>query len=306
MMGDDREVVADQDVGERRARRAARCSRFRTSAWIETSSAEVGSSSSRIAARGSARGRWRRAGAGRRRAGADSGSGSAAAEADLVAARGAMRASASPMPWIASGSASASVDRLAWDAASRRGPGTPSARARWNALSRRLALRRAVDRRSCRSSRGLRPASARSTVDLPEPDSPTMPKLSPARDARSDDVAHGMRSSPKRDVEILDARLPVMTSLMPATPDRASASAARPAAGRARAGSRAGRACRGAARRCESSAAGSVSITWPAYITSTRSQNDAHQVQVVADEDQAHAALGDQVVEDRQHLQSAR
>ena len=62
-MGDDGEIVADQDVGEVRARREGRSSRLRISAWTETSSAEVGSSRSRtsgssISARAMAT-RWR-------------------------------------------------------------------------------------------------------------------------------------------------------------------------------------------------------------------------------------------------------
>ena len=47
-MRDDGEVVADEDIGQPALLRAAPASRFSTSAWIETSSAEVGSSSSRI------------------------------------------------------------------------------------------------------------------------------------------------------------------------------------------------------------------------------------------------------------------
>ena len=132
---------------------------------------------------------------------------------------------------------------------------------------------------------------------LPEPDSPTSPKASPARDLEADvaSTARTARAVAEADVEVLERDH---------RPHRSSQAGSRSSTGsgccgrsRAAAGSRAGRACRGAAPAC-SSAAGSSSTTRPAYMTSTRSQKAATSSQVVADEDQAHAALADQLVED--------
>ena len=44
----------------------------------------------------------------------------------------------------------------------------------------------AVDQHDLAGACGIRPATARSTVDLPEPDSPTRPSASPARRLRND------------------------------------------------------------------------------------------------------------------------
>jgi hypothetical protein len=92
------------------------------------SSAEVGSSSSRIAAPASARGRWRRAGAGRRKAGADSGSGTrpAGRHRSAPARRGRRVLQAVDRQRLGQGA----VDGVARVQSWRRGPGTPSAPAR--------------------------------------------------------------------------------------------------------------------------------------------------------------------------------
>ena len=90
--------------------------------------------------------------------------------------------------------------------ATSRGPGTPSARVGAGRGSRRCGIdvMSVPRRRTVPLSIGTRRRSARPVVDLPDPDSPTSPSVSPVRTARSTPftartLAFGT-SSPPRDL----------------------------------------------------------------------------------------------------------
>ena len=186
-MGDHGEIVADQEKGD--ARLALR-SLIRFNAWActETSSADTGSSATTsfgrvISARAMAM-RWRwppenscgylAASAARR----------PTASSDVRRrARVARPCSLRPAPPAARRRSSrhAGAGR-----ASHRGPGTPSACARASRATRVAASRTAnAPRASRRPKSGVSSASAmRARVDLPEPDSPTIPNERPCRMAK--------------------------------------------------------------------------------------------------------------------------
>ena len=191
-MRDDGEVVADEDVGEAALapQRGEEVQDLGLHRDVERRGRLVEEQDR--AARGSARGRSRRAGAGRPRAGAGSGSGSAGPSPTSASAARAMRGVARRRC-------------RGWRAARRRVRSTV-----WRGMQRavgvledhlhaageglvaaaRHRLRRR--RRSRPPATGARPQMARSTVDLPEPDSPTRPKAPPRATAKRD-VAHGVR-----------------------------------------------------------------------------------------------------------------
>ena len=64
--------------------------------------------------------------------------------------------------------------------------------------------------------------------------------------------------------------------------------------------------CRGGAARSKTSSDGPISATWPRYITITRSRDEAHDVEVVADEDVGEAELVLEVEQQVQHLRLDR
>ena len=111
----------------------------------------------------------------------------ARAEADVGERRFGCGRRASAMPWIASGSAR--MRSTVW-----RGCSEPYGS--WNTICTRrqkalVAAARRAARRPCAIRRrrpGARPQIARSIVDLPEPDSPTRPKVSPRADREGDAV----------------------------------------------------------------------------------------------------------------------
>ena len=164
----------------------------------------------------------------------------------------------------------------------------------------------AVDQRDLAGACGIRPAMARSTVDLPEPDSPTRPSASPAGNAKRHIAggAHQRGAGAVGDGDAFEF-------------DHA---AAPTAAGRSisHAGSRCN--CGSSARRWPSSGQGGEQaprvgmsrFVQPAGVADLDDLAGIHhqhpvaerrdEMQVVADEDQPHAAASHQLVHDGEHL----
>ena len=154
-------------------------------------------------ARARARRRSRRAGAGRRRAGAGSARRSAPARGRRRRAPRSTRSACSAFgtPWTSSGSATivahplARVERLVGvledhlhaPAELGRAPACPRPPRRRAATRRPVAL-------------DCRPSIARASVDLPQPDSPTMPRISPLRhSSETPSTARAVRRGPELD-----------------------------------------------------------------------------------------------------------
>ena len=232
-------------------------------AWTETSSADTGSSAistfgSSASARAmptrwrwppeNCRGRWSRA---------------RSRQADQVAsAPGCARAPCSAGRVCGTAAApTASARPSSAGSASCRGPGRPSGSARCWARVRFAgsdARRRSGSRRRWA---GSRPTMARASVDLPQPDSPTRPSVSPLRSTRStpstarfttgflpksrsvtDTGGAKCRARPSTDEDLVSSRLVAVTdSPLPPRPSRSTAPRCRRAGRRSRV-ARAGRA----------------------------------------------------------------
>ena len=122
--------------------------------------------------------RWRRAAAARPTARADSGERKSRIQPDI----GRAPCRSAPRRGRGRGCGSARArpfGRIAADAASHRGPGRPSAYRRQNALRGISVTDRSVKPDRAGPVSTAVPAMHRRIVDLPEPDSPTSPKLSP-------------------------------------------------------------------------------------------------------------------------------
>ena len=195
--------------------------------------------------------------------------------------------------------------RCGADAARRRGPGRPSA-----PCGRRPC--RAASCTGCPSTRtrppvtGARPQMARSTVDLPEPDSPTSPKDCAGLHVEAHVLdridAHAARA--EDDVRDSGYRASAASSQRPggvAVEDRQRAHVV----ARASAGSSAGPAYRDAGRLADARPRSS-STTWPAYMTSTRSQKDETSCRSCEMKIRPMPRSRHELVEDAQHLELHR
>ena len=181
--------------------------------------------------------------------------------------------------------------------ARRTGPGTPPACAgacARSACAVGVVDALAADLHLAAGDVGCSASSAMPSVVLPEPDSPTMPSVSPRR---SCSVASRTASK----LALAEPALAGSGSSTLDLPRPAPAPARRrpPAAPRAAAGWRAACACRDAAGCAKTSPVSPISTSLPRSITPTRWREAAHQVQVVRDEQQRHAHLALQLVEQR-------
>ena len=68
---------------------------------------------------------------------------------------------------------------------------------------------------------GARPAIAFNTVDLPEPDSPTIPKVSPRATSKETSCTASTRLSPLLKVTLKFSTAMAGAAVMPSTPNRA-------------------------------------------------------------------------------------
>ena len=150
-----------------------------------------------------------------------------------------------------------------------------------------------------------RPSRMRASVDLPEPDSPTMPSVSPARDVEADAgerLALGPRpehAGARQAVDAVDRRRRASSDVAHVADRRlAICSSGGRAVLRAAASSSTVYGCCGAPMTL---AAVPVSTIAPRRITRTSSATVGHEGDVVGDEQQRRVLLGDQLGEQGEH-----
>ncbi len=144
---------------------------------------------------------------------------------------------------------------------------------------------------------------ARSTVDLPEPDSPTRPKDSPGCDVEADVLQRVMKPSIDDATSFSIGR--ALRVMRAHSGSRFEHRQRMPVRRRSSAGSSAGRAYRDAAA-LRSSRRLQLLDDLAGIHDDDAVAEGRDQPQIVGDEDQPHAALGDQLVEDAQHLELHR
>ena len=187
----DAEVVRDEDVGQRELvlQVVEQVHDLRLDRDVERRDGLVGDDQPRVAARARARRRCAAAGRPRTRAGSGCSARARARRRPSAPARAAWRRRAT-VPWMTSGSAMIAPTRLR---------GLSEAYGSWKTIC--------ISRRSGRSARRVEPRDVapveharcptvsscrrtrqRPSVDLPQPDSPTRPSVSPARTSKRDAV----------------------------------------------------------------------------------------------------------------------
>src|ERR1700674_87839 len=210
-----------------------------------------------------------------------------------------MRRSALPRPWIAMGSLK--MRSTVW-----RGCSDPNGSwntiwtSLWNALSRRGPCGLpSMTRRPLKAR--LNPDKTRSTGDLPLPDSPTRPNVSRGRTANETSRTAWMDLAPWSNRTFRPSTM-ITTSPVDRKPSRIALEDRQLGKGPIEARHRVEKAARvGMARlvklRCFDAFDDPAAVHDQQAVAKRRDQ-----VEVMADEDQSHATLGDQVIEDRQHL----